>query len=128
MEDSSSFFLFFGLKFEFRFSIFRIFDPLSGVQVKAQVRSSFLSLFSSPVEHREFVAAGAAAGISVTFGAPIAGVLFALEEGSSFFSHKMMWFSVVTCVTALYVAQFLTFLTNPSKNTMVIYSSGRVKV
>lgn len=32
------------------------------------------------VDHREYVAAGAAAGVAAVFGAPISGILFSVEQ------------------------------------------------
>ncbi|KAK5121517.1 hypothetical protein LTR85_005350 [Meristemomyces frigidus] len=49
---------------------------------------------------REVLSACAAAGVAVAFGSPIGGVLFSLEEMSSYFPLKTLWRSYYCCLVA----------------------------
>ncbi|KAK7749027.1 glycerol ethanol, ferric requiring protein [Cytospora paraplurivora] len=52
---------------------------------------------------REILSACAAAGVAVAFGSPIGGVLFSLEEMSSYFPLKTMWRSYFCALVATLV-------------------------
>lgn len=57
---------------------------------------------------RNFVSAGAAAGVASAFGAPIGGLLFSMEEVSSFWTLTLSWQIFFCCM----VSAFTTDLFN----------------
>lgn len=58
------------------------------------------------IETRNMITAGASAGLSAAFNAPLAGTLFSLEEIHKTFSHFVM----VPCIIASVIANYISFL------------------
>lgn len=56
-----------------------------------KVRLPFFERFRNSEDRRNFISAGAAAGIASAFGAPVGGLLFSMEEVSSFWNMKLSW-------------------------------------
>lgn len=56
---------------------------------------------------REILSAACAAGLSVAFGAPIGGVLFAYEEISTYFPRKVLWRAFLCSLCAAMVLRAL---------------------
>lgn len=76
----------------------------------------FPQLYKNEAMKREVLAAAASAGISVAFGSPIGGVLFALEQLSYYYPERTMWNSFVAAMVA---AVSLSFL-NPFRTGNVV--------
>lgn len=55
------------------------------------VSRAFVKYEQNEGKRREILSAACAAGVAVSFGAPIGGVLFSLEEASYYFPPKVMW-------------------------------------
>ena len=69
---------------------------------------------------REIVSAGVASGLSVAFGAPIGGVLFAYEEISTYFPRKVLWRAFIC---SLFAAMTLRALNPTGTGKLVLFET-----
>ena len=82
----------------------------------ANVVSRMFSKYSTNEgKKRELLSCAAAAGIAVAFGAPIGGVLFSLEEVTTYFPAKAMWRSLFCAVLAAMALQRMNPLNQSGK-------------
>lgn len=59
--------------------------------------------FHNDADRRDFISMGAAVGFAAAFGAPVGGVLFALEEVASFYDAKLVWRTLSATTVACFV-------------------------
>ncbi|KAK4434016.1 Chloride channel protein CLC-d [Sesamum alatum] len=62
-----------------------------GGSTKYHLRSRWLQIFTSERDRRDLVTCGCAAGVAAAFRSPVGGVLFALEEVTSWWRSQLMW-------------------------------------
>jgi chloride channel 7 len=77
-----------------------------------RINTGLFSDLRNIIERRDFISSGAAAGVSAAFGAPIGGILFSLEEISTYWNNELTWRSFVGCMIATYTVNVgITILT-----------------
>lgn len=67
----------------------------------------FFARFRNSEDRRNFTTAGAAAGVAAAFGAPVGGLLFAMEEVSSFWTMRLGWMIFFCCMLATFTADIV---------------------
>jgi len=70
---------------------------------------------------REILAAGCSSGLSVAFGAPIGGVLFAYEEISTYFPRKVLWRAFIC---SLFAGMTLRALNPTGTGKLVLFETN----
>jgi len=90
------------------------------------------SYFRNDPERRDFITIGSAAGFAAAFGAPVGGVLYGLEETSTFFATSLLWKTLnATAIATFCIAVYhggldkfsvLTLNVSESRENLTLYN------
>ncbi|XP_069777641.1 chloride channel protein C-like isoform X2 [Narcine bancroftii] len=72
------------------------------------VRFPFFTRFQNCANRRNFITAGAGAGIASVFRAPVGGLLFTFEEMATFWDIKLAWQTFFCCLMAAFTTDLLS--------------------
>eukprot|EP00455_Lapot_gusevi_P006098 TRINITY_DN12600_c0_g2_i3.p1 TRINITY_DN12600_c0_g2~~TRINITY_DN12600_c0_g2_i3.p1 ORF type:complete len:787 (-),score=196.47 TRINITY_DN12600_c0_g2_i3:47-2407(-) len=91
----------------------------------------FLKKFRNDHDRRDFISSGAACGVAAAFGAPVGGILFAIEEVSSFWSQSLTWRTFFSCIVATFTVNILLSGMDPQSGwgnfdvaSLVVFNAG----
>jgi chloride channel 7 len=70
----------------------------------------FFKRFRNNKDHRDFIAAGSAAGVAAAFAAPIGGLLFVMEEMASWWDNSLTWMIFFTCMVTCFSLDWFSSL------------------
>ncbi|XP_042712972.1 chloride channel protein C-like isoform X1 [Chrysemys picta bellii] len=72
------------------------------------IQLPFFTRFWNSADKRNFITAGAGAGIASVFRAPVGGLLFTLEEVASFWDIRLAWQTFFCCLMAAFTTDLLS--------------------
>lgn len=94
------------------------------VQLGSYIGYGFTKIFKRDyIEKKYLVTAGASAGLSGAFGAPLSGVIFSMEELHRFFSSKLIICTFIASILSNFVSRRI-FGIMPSFSFMISYPSN----